>query len=188
MNTLEAIEKRRTVRKFTQEKLSDDMLLQCVQAARLAPTGANLQPMKFKIINDKKTVAEIFKYVKWAGYIAPEGNPKPWEEPTVFIAVMADLDIKKAGFEVDAGSCVATMLLAAEELGIGTCWMQAIHYEKISEILALPEKLKLFCVVAMGIKAEQPVYIEKTGEDIRYFKDENGVLNVPKRTMEEVLI
>ena len=188
MTTIETIKARRTVRKFTQEKLPQELLIKCVDAARLAPTAANLQPIKYKIINDEKNVAQVFKHVKWAGYIAPEGNPKTGEEPTAYIAVLADLEIKKSGYEVDYGSQVSTMLLAAEELNIGACWIQSVDCVEVSSLLSLPENLKLLAVVAMGAKAEQPVYFDKTGDSIKYYKDENGVLNVPKRTLEEILV
>jgi len=187
MNIYELISKRRTVRKFSSEKLSEDTLKKYVSAARLAPSGANLQPLKYKIVNDEKTVSEIFECVKWAAYIAPEGNPKKGEEPTAYIAVCADTDIKKDGFEGDMGAAVMSMILLAESEGVGSCWMQAIDYKKISEILKLPENIKLLCVLALGKKAETPVFVDKT-DSIKYFKDENGILNVPKRTLEEILL
>lgn len=187
MDIYELIENRRTIRKFSQEKLTDEMLEKYVAMARLAPSARNAQPLKYKIVNDEKTVSEIFKYVKWAAYIAPEGNPKKGEEPTAYICITADLDISKAGYEGDMGAAVMSMILAAEADGVGSCWMQAIDYEKITELLNLPDNLKLLCVLALGKKAEQPVYIDKV-DDIKYFKDENGVLNVPKRTLGEILI
>lgn len=187
MNIKDIIEKRRTIRKFSQEPVQTSQLKKYVELARLAPSGANLQPIKYKIVTDKKTVSEIFDCVRWAGYIAPEGNPKKGEEPTAYICVMADTNISKTGHEVDMGAAVATLILAAEADDVGSCWMQAIDYKKIPEILNLPENLKLMCVVAMGKKAETPVYIDKK-DDIKYFKDENGTLNVPKRTLEEVLV
>lgn len=187
MNISELIKQRRTIRKFSQEKLSCETLKKYVDAARLAPSGANLQPLKYKIVNDGETVNKIFECVKWAAYIAPEGNPKKGEEPVAYIAVCGDTDIKKDGFYGDMGASVMSMILLAESEGVGSCWMQAIDYEKITEILNLPENIKLLCILALGKKAENPVFIDKT-DDIKYFKDENGVLNVPKRTLDEILL
>lgn len=183
----ELISGRRTVRKFTREPIPDELLRKYVDAARLAPSGANLQPLKYVIVKSEAVVAEVTKNVRWAAYIAPEGNPKKDEEPTAYIAVAADTDIKKSGWEADVGAAVMSLLLAAEEDGVGCCWMQAINYEEISRILQLPKNLRLCCVVALGKKAEQPVSVTAKNGEIKYYKDENGVLKVPKRPLEEIL-
>lgn len=65
------------------------------------------------------------------------------------------------------------MLLAAEEDGVGTCWMGAIDYAEISKMLGLKETEKLIGVVAMGAKAEQPVEEAWQG-DVKYYKDGTG--------------
>lgn len=187
MDVLEAITKRRTIRKFKQTKIDNAVLKQLVDAARLAPTGANQQPLKFAVINNDEKVSEICRHVKWAMLISPNGTPSKAEEPTAFIAVLADTDIKKQGHETETGAAVENILLAACSLGLGSCWMGAIDKEEIANTLSLEPQYKVLCVVALGYADEAPV-AEPIGASANYYKDENGVLHVPKRSLDDALI
>lgn len=179
---------RRTIRKYTQKPIDMDILKKFVDMARLAPSGANLQPIKYKIVNDKETVDKIFDCVKWAAYIAPNGTPSESERPTAFIAVYGDTEIKQSGFDTDAGAAVQTILLAAEEKGIGTCWMGAIDRPRICSILGTSERYVLNTVIALGYKDEESQVVDMKDNDVKYFKDKDNVLNVPKRTLNEILL
>jgi len=187
MSIYELILNRRTIRKFEQKPISADMLKKYINAARVAPSAANRQPLKYVAVNSKENTAKVFEYVKWAGYLAPDYNPKENERPTAFIAVCVDNNISKAGFEMDIGAAVENIILSALEDGVGACWMGAIDRPKISEILNLPENLILSCVVALGFSAETPQEVEIKDDDIKYYL-ENGTLCVPKRNESEVLI
>ncbi len=187
MGVYEVIQNRRTIRRFEQTSLSIVQLRKYVDAARLAPSGANLQPLKYVIVHSTEMVNRMFERVRWAAYIAPDGTPELGERPTAYIAQIVNLEIKKSGYELDAGAAMENILLAAEEDGVGACWMGAIDYAGISEMLRLKEEEKLVSVVALGMKAEQPVEEAWQG-DVKYYKDENGTLHVPKRPLDEVIL
>lgn len=188
MDLYDVIINRRTIRKFSQKPLTYEMLKKYVNAARLAPSAANKQPLKYKIINEKDMIKKILNLVKWAAYIQPEGNPKQEEEPTAFIAIAADKNIRESGFEADLGAAAENIILSAEIDNVGSCWMGAIDYDEISKILNFDSNLKLLCVIAMGYKAENPKEVLMNNKDVKYFKDENGCLNVPKRSIDDVLL
>lgn len=188
MNVREAIEKRRTIRKYNQTPIDSTTLHELIDCARLAAYGANLQPLKFMAINDKETVSAIFPFIKWAGYL-PDGAPKEGEQPTAYIAILGDTQIKKnAAFEVDAGAAVTNMMLRATELELGTCWLGAIDREKISAELNLFENLKLLYLLAVGEPAQESMAVDMENGDVKYFEDENGKINVPKRSLEEIIV
>jgi len=187
MSIYDLILKRRTIRKFEQKPISKEMLLKYVNAARVAPSAANRQPLKYAVVHSKDTVKKVFDCVKWAGYLAPDYNPKENERPTAFIAVCVDNNISKAGYEMDIGAAVENIILSALEDGVGACWMGAIDKPEITKILNLPEKLTLSCVVALGYAGESPKEVEIKEDNIKYYL-ENGTLCVPKRNMEEVII
>lgn len=187
MSLYDLIANRRTIRKFEQKPLSAEMLTKYVNSARVAPSAANRQPLKYVAVNSKENVEKVFGCVKWAGYLAPDYNPKEDERPTAFIAVCVDSNISKAGYEMDIGAAVENIILTALEDGVGACWMGAIDRPEIVKILNLPENLTLSCVVAMGFSAETPAEVETEDGDIRYYL-ENGTLCVPKRQLSEVLI
>lgn len=186
MNVREAIESRRTIRKFAQTPIDNADLHELIDCARLAAYGANLQPLKFKTITEQAD--EIFPHIKWAGYLA-DGAPKDGEKPTAYIAVLGDTEIKKSGeFETDAGAAVTTMMLRATELCLGTCWLGAINREKISKILNFPENLKLLYLLAVGVPAQESRICEMKDNDVKYFMDNDNVLNVPKRALTDIVV
>ena len=187
MDMYELIKKRRTIRKFKNTPILPEQVSKYIDAARVAPSAANIQPLKYVSITSPEMVDKVFPLVKWAGYLAPDYNPKENEHPTAFVAVCADLSLRQSGYEVDMGAAVENLILAALSDGIGACWMAAIDFEKISELLELGENLKLLCVVALGYPDETPEETSLT-QDVKYYVGDNGNLHVPKRSLEEVLI
>ena len=186
MTVYEAIMNRRTIRKFTQEPLKRDDLLKLVDCARMAAYGANAQPLKFRIVDDKDTMDKIFPKTKWAAMLE-DGTPAEDERPTAYIAVIGDTSIKKT-FETDAGAAVTNMMLAAEEMGIASCWMGAIDRDAIKRILELDDSYELVYILALGYPAQRSRAVEMKDGSTKYYLDDDGVLNVPKRSMDEVLI
>lgn len=188
MNVYEAITKRRTIRKFKQEPIEADLLTKLIECARLSAYPANIQPLKFAIINSKSTTDKIFPLTKWAGYLA-DGTPKENERPTAYIAILGDKNIKSnGGFEVEAGAAVTSMMLEAFELGIGSCWLGAIDRNKIKEILSIDEHLDVVYLLALGYPMQESRSVEMQDGNHKYFESENGVINVPKRSIDEILI
>ena len=186
MTVYEAIMNRRTIRKFTQEPIKNEDLLKLVDCARMAAYGANMQPLKFKIISDKEILDKIFPSTKWAAMLS-NGTPAENERPTAYIAVLGDTEIKKS-FEVDAGAAVTSMMLAAEEMGIASCWLGAIDRAAIKQILGLDDKFEVLYLLALGYPAQKSKAVKMQDASTKYYLDENGELNVPKRSIEEILI
>jgi nitroreductase len=183
MDVCSAILKRRSIRRFKQKKISLEILKEIVNAARLAPSARNLQPLEYIIINDDALLEKTFSCLKWAGYIE-DGAPPEGQKPVAYIAVVANKKINER-YERDVGAAVENMILYALGKGIGSCFIRAIDFDRLSEILKIPNNLTLDCVLALGYPDEEPV-IEESGE-IKYYKDKNGVLHVPKRRLEDIL-
>lgn len=186
MTVYEAINKRRTIRKFKQTKVDYNNLLTLVDCARMAPYGANAQPLKFKIIDNEAELSAIFPYIKWAAYLT-DGAPKAGERPVSYIAILGDTKIKQ-NFTADSAAAATTMILAAEELGISTCWLGAIDRDKIASILKIPNEYKLEYLIALGYPLQKSRAVEIKNNDTKYYLTDNSILNVPKRTLEEILI
>lgn len=187
MTIYEIILKRRSIRKFKQLPIATETLTRLVNAARLAPQGTNFQPLKYVIVNDESLLEPIFQEMRWAGHIRPAGDPQEGERPVAYIVVLVDTDIKKVAYDTDAGAAIQNILLAALGEGIGTCWLGNFIRDKISVILSVPEKYIIHSIVALGYPAEEPVIVDEQGS-IKYYKDEQGVLHVPKRKLEDVAL
>lgn len=187
MDVKTALLGRRTIRKFTQQLIPKQDLLDLVEYARLAAYPGNNQVLKFAIIDKAPLVDTVFENTKWAGYLA-DGTPKEGERPTAFIAVLGDNSIKKS-FEVEAGAAVTSMMLGAFDKGIGSCWIGSLNRAGILKILKLSEDdYSLVYVLALGYPAQQSRACEMKNGDIKYFLDEENILNVPKRSLDEILI
>ena len=185
---IELMRKRRTIRKFTQEPLPHEALLTCVDCARLSPTSANLQALKFKVVETPELCAEVFTTVLWAGYLRPNGTPQEGERPTAYIVTVQDTSLRAAAPLVDMGAAMLSMILAAEEQGIATTWIGSVDHEKLHDILKLPEHCKVLEVLALGYPAQKAQAVPMQDGDVRYWLEEDGTLSVPKRSLEEILL
>ena len=185
MNVYDAIMKRRSIRRFKQKPISPEILRKLVNAGRLAPSGANLQPCEYIIVQDRELVNKVFGTLKWAGYISPEGNPKEGEHPVAYIVVLLNREKRATGGEHDASASIENILLTAMEENIGACWIGSIDRTSLRRILNIPDKCIIDSVLALGYPNESPkaVYMK---DSVKYWKDGEEVLNVPKRSLNDV--
>lgn len=186
LSVYDLIRSRRTIRKYKQIPVPNELFEKMVDAARLAPSAANMQPLEYIVINDRETTSQVFPCLKWAAYIAPEGNPEPGQEPVAYIVTIVNTGIRPKAYEWDAGASIEHMILTALEEGVGSCWLLSIDREKIREILKIPASHEVDSVLALGFPAEEPVS-EDLVESVRYWKDETGRLHVPKRRLGSVI-
>ena len=181
----EKIISRRTIRKYKPKPVPRETLIRCVDAARLSPSGANLQPLKYIIVDDEHLLKEVFSATRWAGYL-PDYGPSEEEMPRAYIAILLDKTIRRTPGH-DAGIAAMSISMVAYDEGLGSCILGAIDRARLRKILRVPEHLDVLLLVALGYPAEKPVLDEVRDGDIKYWLDENGVLHVPKRPLEEVL-
>jgi len=186
LNVYEAAVSRRTIRRFLQKPIPMEVLKKFLNAARLAPSGGNLQPCEYVLVTEKDLLEKVFNTLKWAMYLAA-GTPREGEKPVAYVVVLVNTRKKSQGGEVDCAAAIENMVLTAWEEGIGACWMASIDREKLREILAIPDYCKVCFVVALGYKAEEPVVEDMMDNDVKYWRDENGVLHVPKRRLEDIV-
>lgn len=187
MNITKIINTRRTIRSFINKPISKEILISLVDLARMAPSGSNLQPLKYAIITDVKLVNEIFAFTRWAGYLQGKGSPTKKQAPTAFILVLNDQAIRKAGYELDAGASIQNILLGATDLGIGTAWLGAIDRDQIRKLINLPEKYIIISAIALGI-ADYKTIVEEEQGDIKYYVDDLDTLHVPKRKLNDIIV
>jgi nitroreductase len=187
MIVYETILKRRTIRKFKQDAIEKTILKKLINAARYAPSGANLQPLKYKIVDKPDDIEKMFQNLKWAAYIAPERTPKEGEKPVAYIVILVDSEIRSSGYELDIGAAAQNIFLAALEEGIGTCWIGSVNRDKVRSILNIPERFIINSVIALGYPDESPMAEEEDGS-IKYYLDEEDTLHVPKRKLKDIII
>ena len=157
-----------------------------INCARLAPSAANLQPIKYAVI-EGENAKKMFPHTAWAGYSGGSESPSEAEQPTAYILILADTEISKKGYELDAGAAAMSIILAAQEAGIASCWLASIGREKIAELFSIDEKYVINSAIALGYPADKSETTEYTGS-VKYFRTEDGRFMVPKRSLESVLL
>ncbi len=187
MNITKIINTRRTIRRFIDKPIDKEILVNLVDLARMAPSGSNMQPLKYVIINDTKLVKEVFAFTRWAGYLQGKGSPTKEQAPTAFIIVLNDQTIRKSGYELDAGASIQNILLGATDLKIGTAWLGAIDRDQIRKLLTLPKKYTIISAIALGI-ADYKTIVEDEQGDIKYYVDDLNTLHIPKRKLNDIIV
>lgn len=185
MDVYQAIKKRRSIRRFKQDNIPLEILERLVDCARLAPSASNLQPLEFIIVKEPEVVELVFPTLGWAGYLGEKGPPPPGQRPSAYIVVLVNRNIRDNAAH-DSGAAIENILLAATSEGIGSCWIGSIEREKLAEILSLPENYEIDSVVALGYPDEASVVEEFSGST-KYWKDEDGVMHVPKRNFGDMV-
>ncbi|OGF46464.1 MAG: hypothetical protein A2231_12740 [Candidatus Firestonebacteria bacterium RIFOXYA2_FULL_40_8] len=185
MSTYETILQRRTIRKFKQAAIPDQILEKFVNAARVSPSAGNLQPLEYVVVRNVELLEAVFKHLKWAAYTAPEGTPKENEKPAAYIIILANNSIGSTNVPYDLGAAAMSILLTAWEDGMGGCWIRACDKKGLKKLLGVSEAFDVDSVIALGYRDEAPV-MEENDTDVKYYKDKKGVLHVPKKSTRTV--
>lgn len=182
----ESIIKRRTIRKFAHRPVPKDVLIKCVDAARLSPSGMNRQPLKYVIVNDPQLLLSVFSTLTWARNI-PGYKHAPSEVPKAFIVILLDTEIRKQAGS-DPGIAAMSISMVAYEAGLGSCMLGSVDRPRLQEILMVPDHLQVLLVVALGYPKEKSKAVKLEDGDTKYWFDKKGVLNVPKRKFEDIVV
>lgn len=185
MDVFEAIEKRRSIRKFSPQPIPEATIQKLLNAMRLAPSGKNAQPWKFILVRDvetKRKIADICQFYTGSGKLirmdwiaeAPAifvicGDPraafvKIKQEDHVSIVNWDFLESLQQEGEVDWESGILVDLtipmdhlsLAAVAAGLGGCWVAGLRENKLKEILGIPEAWVAPAVMPIGYLLENP--------------------------------
>ena len=183
MEFYEVIKTRRSIRKFEQTQIPDEMLKKLVDTARYAPAAANVQPLKYAIVRGE-WAKEIFPLTRWAKLLGERGTPKVHEAPVAYVFVMTDTK-NSYNKEADASLAIENIVLAAWYEGIGSCILGSIDKPKISKIINLPEGYEINYAVALGYPAQTSV-AEEEENGVAYYMDDEDVVHVPKRKLQDI--
>lgn len=188
MEFMELLKTRRTYRRFKQKEVASEIIEDILLASKYASSAANRQPLSYVVVKSSEKVLSVFEQTRWALYLESElGQPKKEERPTLFIAVIQNMDISK-DCDTDAGLAIANMTLAAWNHGVGSCIIGACNKGFLSEMFELTETQKLHTVVAFGYPAHKSHIVDvKEDGDIKYYLDDKKDYMVPKRKLEDIV-
>lgn len=167
-NFLELAARRRSIRKYSPEKIDDSVLERILEAGRLAPSGNNSQPWRFIVVTDGEMKKKLYDVAGKQLFIL---------EAPVTIAVVGDVTAKMekkslVSDEVsvddqklhtillktvrDATIAADHIVMAATDEGLGTCWVALFEQEDIRPVLGVPNSCYVVAIITMGKSAESP--------------------------------
>ena len=165
MELMTGIKSRRSIRKFTEEKISQEVMNEVIEAARFAPSWKNTQIARYTVVENEEIKAKIANDC----VLGFEFNTKTLNRAAAIVVV--SYVTKRCGYErdgsfstskedrwemFDAGVATQTFCLAAHEKGLGTCIMGIFDEDKVAEAIQLDENQKVGAVLAIGYPAIDP--------------------------------
>jgi len=153
MDALEAIHTRRSIRKYRDEPVPDELIDKVLAAAMSAPSARNQQPWQFLVVRDKSLLGQIPRICPNAAMIA---------RAPLAILICADLDLETSPgyWVVDCAAATQNLLLAAHALGLGAVWCGVYPRQDrmtgLHQLFALPTRVVAHSLAAIGYPAEQP--------------------------------
>lgn len=141
----EVVTKRRSIRKYKDTPVPKESIIKVLEAARIAPSAGHRQPWHFIVVQDRETVDKLAGSRKWAA-AAP-----------VMIVGLADPEASPIWCYNDLGIAFEHIVLAATDLGLGTCWMGKMRQDaEIKQLLGIPDELKVIALTPLGVPDETP--------------------------------
>ena len=150
---MEAIRKRKSVRKYLNKKVEEGELFTVLEAGRLAPSASNRQEWRFIIVRDQVSKKKLAEAANNQSFIA---------EASIVIAACAETDehvmsCGQACYPIDVAIALDHITLAAVELGLGTCWIGAFDEKKVKQILEIPSEVRVVALMPLGYPYDSSV-------------------------------
>ncbi len=155
MEVFEAIAKRRSIRAYRDTPVTREQLTRFLEAIRLAPSWKDKQCWNVIVLTDRADIQKLGELLR--------GNPGKSVFDTVPCFIVLTADPEKSGvrddkpyYMTDVGIAMENGVLAATEMGLGTCWVGAFTEGPIKEFLNIPEHIRLVALTPLGVPAEAP--------------------------------
>ncbi len=150
MDVIGAINKRRSIRKFQDRPIPEDVLRKLLECASVAPSAGNRQPWVFCVVRGHNTKQKL---------VEASGNQVSLAQAPVVIVVCGDPEVSAVRYEdrgrslyliQDTAAAVTNILLAATSFGLGTCWVGAFRETMVRQALELPANLRPLAMIPVG--------------------------------------
>lgn len=171
---MQAILTRRSIRKFTDEKIPDDILSMILQAGYYAPTGHNMQTWRFTVIQDKQRITQIKELVT---RVADEKRIKCYGFENPACLILISNDVRNMNGCQDASCAAENIFLAAHSYGIGSTWLNHLRdlcdEKEIREMLTdlkIPATHRVWCMAALGYPAAEASMPARKKDVVSYIK------------------
>ena len=154
MEVFECISTLSSIRSYLQKEVPDEVVMEVLEAGRLAPSAHNDQPWEFILIRDKSKLNDMKKYCLSGSFIIQ-----------VDFAVVVVTDPSSKWHEIDSTRAVQNIMLTAWSHKLGSCWIGRLEKKGLKEYLSIPEHLNVLTVLPFGYFDERLVSSHKFRKD-----------------------
>ncbi len=154
MSVMDVIRARRSVRAYKDQPIPEEVLDRVMEAARLAPSGKNLQPWKFILVKDPDMRLKLAEASRAQYFMA--------QAPVIVVACgYPDRCYQRQGnymtsWPIDVSIALEHLMLKAQEEGLGTCWIGAFEEITVKALLQIPPEVKVLALTPLGLPDEAP--------------------------------
>lgn len=167
MDLLEAIKGRRSIRKFCNKPVPEEMLARIIEAAKAAPSAGNLQARDFFVVQDDAIRQKLVKAAKGQKFIS--------QAPVAIVVCTNSQEIDSYGerginlYSIqDSAASIQNMLLVVHSLGLGACWVGAFDERPVTLALGLPEHLRPVAIIPIGWPDQACRERSKRDDDVHF--------------------
>jgi nitroreductase len=162
MELLELMKQRQSCRNYTQRKVEQSILENCIEAARLAPSACNSQPWKYVVVMKEDYLPVIANSLQKDGFNRFADQCPAFvlvlEQPAMLINGQTGTKSENQKFaQIDIGLSVMQFCLAAQDQGVGTCIMGSFDASELQALLTLPEDTVIRLVIAVGYPGDDKI-------------------------------
>lgn len=163
MEVADVIELRRSIRSYQGRDVPDGMLKAVLHAGHMAPSAGNMQGRDFVVVKDRSMLEQISKAALGQRFVA---------EAPACIVVCANVERSSSRYGKrgelyavqDSAASAMNMMLLAQDLGLGTCWVGAFDEQSVSELLGIPPGVRPVALIPIGYPDESPMVPPRLGE------------------------
>lgn len=164
MEVFDAIKARRSIRKFLDKPVEPEKLQTVLEAARMAPSWANMQCWRFVVVQDQQVKAQISELSYVEAYFATRGyktNPSQKALAQAPVVIVACADPAQSGnlwgqdyYMTDLGIAVENLMLAAHAVGLGSVFVGVFNEESLRDLLGIPADIRIVGLFPLGYPVE----------------------------------
>lgn len=169
MDVFETIKKRKSIRSYKPIPIPEESLIKVIEAARMTPSAGNIQPWHFIMIKDEDKRKRIAKGCRYGKFLS--------ESPIIIVAC-GNKKTSPHWYVIDTAIALEHLVLAATDIGLGTCWIGNFNQEDIRKMLRIPKKFEVIALMALGYPYKKVDIVARLLHLIRPRKKINEILSL----------